>query len=92
MNLTEAKQLTSLKKTQGYRSDGCTFVPESIFHNACVLHDTLLRFGGIHRIASDNLFLEYMLTLADKRPHYVVLAYIYYVGVRLASMTFYRGQ
>ena len=91
MDLETAKKLTKEKYEEGHRYDGCTMVPELIFHDACTLHDTVLVFGNVDRKTADKLFLEYMLTMANRKRYYV-LAHVYYIGVRIYSVSVHWGR
>lgn len=72
----------------GFRSDGCTFAPDSWFGRdlkpACVLHDFLRRHGVIPVPEADKLFRRHLIALGA--PAW--LARIYWLVVKLTRPWF----
>lgn len=90
MELQEAKDFTLHKLGfGGHKSDGCTLVPDFIFKPACQLHDMLIRFKAVSRKEADELYLEYMLELAEGEDWvYNLVAYTYYYAMRYVDLIF----
>jgi len=92
MTLGEAKKYTKeMMDFNGHESDGCTIVKDFIFTPACQVHDMLIRFKRVSRKEADDLYLEYMMELADGRKRYQFVAYIYYYAMRYVAI-FFNGD
>ncbi len=65
----------------------CSFVPDhsSGIHNCCDVHDKRYSSGIMKRVTADRKFRECITTTSHP-----VIAWIYWVGVRLFGWIFYR--
>jgi len=79
-----------------FSSDGCTSVPELIFHKSCVKHDCDYH-NHIGRLKADKRFLKNMLNSIKEHKElnceeimfYTTAAKAYFLGVRLFGWWFY---
>ena len=78
-----------------FKSDGCSGVPELIFHDCCVQHDKDY-YNKIGRLKADRKFRDNMYREVVKYPcdaktsiAYLDIADAYYLGVRLFGWIFY---
>jgi len=68
-------------------SDGCTGVPDLDFRACCEKHDFAYRNGTLSRAEADR---ELRRCIADHG--YLLLPWIYWIGVRLFGRRHYRGR
>ena len=78
-----------------FKANGCTGVPELIFHKACNWHDRAY-YDMIGRKIADKGFLKRMLQACKElddiepmRDIYIGIARAYYVGVRVLGWRYY---
>jgi len=86
------KELETIKKLI---SDGCTGVPELIFHGCCEQHDK--DYDTIGKIKADVNFFKCCWHKSDGMKWYKDCAYksasvVYFLGVSALGWLFYRGE
>lgn len=68
-----------------FTSDGCTMAPDLVFKPCCEDHDLYYALGGVSRKEADK-----RLRLCIKSKGYPVLAWTYWIAVRLFGWIPYR--
>lgn len=72
------KMSEKLKAVKQFTSDGCTMAPDLVFKTCCEEHDMYYALGGVTRREADK-----RLRLCIKSKGYPVLAWVYWIAVRL---------
>lgn len=71
---------------EGYKYDGCTAVPDFNFGaDCCNLHDYFYRTHAVTRSMADRKLRECI-----QRKGYIVLPWIYWLGVRIFGRRFWN--
>jgi len=76
--------LQRIKAIKDFVSDGCTMAPDLTFSDCCYEHDIYYVTGAVNRKEADRCLRK---CIAAKG--FPVLAWIYWLGVRLFGWVFY---
>ena len=73
------------KELKDFLSDGCTLSPDFEFYDCCYDHDVAYHFQHCSRWAADRRLRQCI-----RAEGYILLPWIYWVGVRLAGWLFWE--